>query len=266
MAGGSKNYSESYSRYQHGNATYEDYAKYVDAMLGNYWKLIDAYNKGEDVDTKFAGKYQHPAGLSPSQQAEYWQKRGATSKSAFGRAHAAEDAALRSGTYKGGTDVSPYEGETTFEKWLEGSRTTSDDGGNGKPKVTYPWDDPTNKTNAFHPMLVPDYEAPEAHSMFGAEYQPWSQASVDEGYVPENVWNYAPPQLTVGRPQWGENPMGQLSEQPWIDIANAAAAAIAAATEEDEFREGPEGNRDAVDEGRHPLGSIDASDREQGPF
>ena len=65
----------------------------------------------------------------------------------------------------------------------------------------------------------------------------------DEGYVPENVWNYAPPQLTVGRPQWGANPMGPLSEQPWIDIENAkkAAAAKAAASQSGTGDQGAEG-------------------------
>jgi len=258
MAGGSRNYDEMYSKYKQGVVADTDFEKYVDSKgdLKNAWTLIDAYNKGEDVDKKFAGKYPHPAGLSPSQQAEYWQKRGATSKAAFGRSHAAEDAALYSGTYQGGTDVrkgtdayKDYFDDkgTRFDKYLEDPNrnkpTVPTTTTTTTPEINYPWDDPTQKTNVYHPMLVPDYEAPEAHSMFGAEYQPWSQASVDDGYVPENVWNYAPPQMTVGRPQWGANPMGPLSEQPWIDIENAKKAAAAAST--DEFREGPEGNQQA---------------------
>jgi len=258
MAGGSRNYDEMYSKYKQGVVANTDFEKYVDSKgdLKNAWTLIDAYNKGEDVDKKFAGKYPHPAGLSPSQQAEYWQKRGATSKAAFGRSHAAEDAALYSGTYQGGTDVrkgtdayKDYFDDkgTRFDKYLEDPNrnkpTVPTTTTTTTPEINYPWDDPTQKTNVYHPMLVPDYEAPEAHSMFGAEYQPWSQASVDDGYVPENVWNYAPPQMTVGRPQWGANPMGPLSEQPWIDIENAKKAAAAS---DEEFREGPEGNQDAT--------------------
>jgi len=82
-------------------------ASYVDLSpdLASAWALIDAANQGKDVNTLFAGQYEHPAGLTPAQQAEYWQKRGATSKEAFGRAHAAEDMALKLGTYKqSGTD------------------------------------------------------------------------------------------------------------------------------------------------------------------
>ena len=239
MAGGSRNYADMYSKYKEGSTSDADFEKYVDSQgdLKAEWKSIQDDPQGT--------------------QGSYWIQRGATSKAAFGRAHAAEDSALHSGNYQGGTEVrrgtkawDDYFGDkggTRFDKWAKGKKT-KDNGGNGKKpkvKVKYPWDDPTQKTNVFHPMLVPDYEAPEAHSMFGAEYQPWSQASVDDGYVPENVWNYAPPQLTVGRPQWGANPMGPLSEQPWIDIENAkkAAAAKAAATQ---FREGPEGNQDAT--------------------
>ena len=82
-------------------------SSYVDLSpgLASAWKLIEAANQGKDVNTLFAGQYEHPAGLTPAQQAEYWQKRGATSKEAFGRAHAAEDMALKLGTYKqSGTD------------------------------------------------------------------------------------------------------------------------------------------------------------------
>ena len=82
-------------------------SSYVDLSpdLASAWELIDAANQGKDVNTLFADKYPHPAGLTPAQQAEYWQKRGATSKEAFGRAHAGEDMALKLGTYKqSGTD------------------------------------------------------------------------------------------------------------------------------------------------------------------
>ena len=233
MAGGSRNYAEMYAKYKQGSASDSDFEKYVDSQgdLKAAWKKIQSDPNAWD--------------------SEYWIKRGATSKAAFGRAHAAEDAALYTGTYQGATDYTKgsdawkrlFGGKTgtRFDKWYKNKDKDKDSG--GKPKIKYPWDDPENKTNVFHPMLVPDYEAPEAHSMFGAEYQPWSQASVDDGYVPENVWNYAPPQLTVGRPQWGANPMGPLSEQPWIDIENAkkAAAAKAAASQSGTGPHGAEG-------------------------
>jgi hypothetical protein len=232
MGGGSRNYADIYSKYKQGAATNKDFENYVDSQgdLKAAWKSIQDDPQGT--------------------QGSYWIQRGATSKAAFGRAHAAENAALYSGTYQGATDYTKgsdawkrlFKGRTgsRFDEWFK-NKGKDEDGDNGKPKIEYPWDDPTNKTNIFHPMLVPDYEAPEAHSMFDAAYQPWSQASVDDGYVPENVWNYAPPQLTVGRPQWGGNPMGPLSEQPWIDIENAkkaAAAKAAAKAAATQFREG----------------------------
>ena len=62
-------------------------SSYVDLSpdLASAWALIDAANQGKDVNTLFADKAPHPAGLTPAQQAEYWQKRGATSKEALDR-------------------------------------------------------------------------------------------------------------------------------------------------------------------------------------
>jgi hypothetical protein len=106
---------------------------YVDLSpdLSSTWKLIEAANQGQDVDTLFAGQYEHPAGLSPSQQAEYWQKRGATSKEAFGQAHATEDMSLKLGTYKqSGTDI-----KLGSDPWKE--MFTTEKGQFGKP-LNYP--------------------------------------------------------------------------------------------------------------------------------
>jgi hypothetical protein len=90
-------------------ASTNKYEVYIDKTphLSNAWKLIDAYNQGKDVNTLFAGKYPHPAGLTPAQQAEYWVSRGASSKEAFGKAHYDETTALIEGTYTGATNVKP---------------------------------------------------------------------------------------------------------------------------------------------------------------
>jgi len=197
MGGGKYDYADAYSKYKVGDASDADFEKYVDAKHSSYWKLLDAYNKGEDVDTKFAGQYQHPAGLSPSQQAEYWQKRGATSKAAFGRAHAAEDEALQSGTYHGGTDVKPWEGNTAFEDWL----TTK-----GRSDTTTDTTTDTNTAPPFYktgggsygdrnyPIGLMDYtELSPLDASYGLPdtYSPWAQPD----YIPDSLWNYTPPEL-----------------------------------------------------------------------
>ena len=82
-------------------------SSYVDLSpdLSQGWKVLEDYLAGVDVNTKYADMAPHPAGLTPAQRAEYWEKRGATSKETFGKAHAAEDMALKLGTYKqSGTD------------------------------------------------------------------------------------------------------------------------------------------------------------------
>jgi len=82
-------------------------SSYVDLSpdLAQGWKVLEDYLAGVDVNTKYADMAPHPGGLTPSQRSEYWEKRGATSKEAFGKAHAAEDMALKLGTYKqSGTD------------------------------------------------------------------------------------------------------------------------------------------------------------------
>ena len=86
-------------------------------------------------------------------------------------------------------------------------------------------------------MLVPDYEAPEAQNWArymprgiqganvrpgdiwggsadlsrqgGLLYQPWTSTYADR-FVPDNLWDYQPPELKVGRPQYYQNPIGIL--------------------------------------------------------
>ena len=72
-------------------------SSYVDQSpdLANAWKMIEARLAGKPVSGSDA------FGLTPSQQADYWIKRGATSKDAFGQAHAKEDMQLKTGTYRG---------------------------------------------------------------------------------------------------------------------------------------------------------------------
>jgi hypothetical protein len=114
-------------------------------------------------------------------------------------------------------------------------------GGGGGPD----WDNPDPGTgtgpypdsNIYFPMLVPEYEAPAAQDwgrymprgqqganvrpgdiwggsadlgrQGGLLYQPWTSTYADR-FVPDSLWNYNPPELKVGRPQFYQNPLGIL--------------------------------------------------------
>jgi len=68
--------------------TDREYEDYVDAHdnLKETWALISDYLRGEAL-----GQYSAKHGLTPSQQAEYWVKKGAKTKKQFGRLHFAAD-------------------------------------------------------------------------------------------------------------------------------------------------------------------------------
>jgi hypothetical protein len=111
MSGG-KNYAKRYAQYKP-DAT--NFGEYVDSRTD----LKDAWQRIQD-DPDHA-------------DSQYWIKRGATSKEAFGRAHAAEDSALLGGTYMGATDYDVGteaweglfdDGKTSYQQFLAG-------GGNG---------------------------------------------------------------------------------------------------------------------------------------
>ncbi len=114
-------------------------------------------------------------------------------------------------------------------------------GGGGPPD----WDNPDPPTgtgpypdpNIYFPMLVPEYNDPQAQDWSrwmprcqqganvrpgdiwsggpdlsgggGLLYQPWSQ-EYGNRYVPENIWDYQPPELKVGRPKYSPSPIGIL--------------------------------------------------------
>ena len=114
-------------------------------------------------------------------------------------------------------------------------------GGSGPPDWDNP--DPPSGTgpypddNIYFPMLVPDYEAPEAQNWArymprgqqranvrpgdiwggsadlgrdgGLLYQPWTSTYADR-FVPDNLWDYQPPELKVGRPKFYRNPLGNI--------------------------------------------------------
>ena len=115
MGGGKYDYASAYSKYKKGEVSDADFEKYVDshADLKDAWSQIQSQPEGT--------------------QGSYWIPRGATSKAAFGRAHAAESQALSTGSYHGGTDVAPYTGGTRFENWASGAGSNGN--GNGSRRI-----------------------------------------------------------------------------------------------------------------------------------
>ena len=140
---------------------------YVDLSpdLAAAWQLIDDYNKGIDVNKKYAGKYKHSAGLTPQQQAEYWAKRGANTKEAFAAAHAGEDTALKTGTYSGATDYTvgsdawkslftTTDASKQFGSSFKGTSSASD------PKTRWDLFSPTKTTSDTTYDWTTSYKAP----------------------------------------------------------------------------------------------------------
>ncbi len=214
MGGGGESKSEAYAKFGAGKYDSSDFERYVDSRgdLAAAWKNIVSNPEASD--------------------SKYWIDRGATSKAAFGRAHAAEDAKLYAGTYgAGGTKVVP--GSAEYDDYFGGKGTYWDNynkgegseggGSDGTPESKLPWDDPTNKTNVYHPMLVPEYNDPQAQDwseympdgQSGLLYQPWSQ-EYGEQFMQPNIWNYQPPELTVGRPQYLQNPLGIMDVTDYV--------------------------------------------------
>ena len=182
--GGGKNYADVYAKYK----PESNFTSYVD----KYPDLRAAWKKIEDDPS-------HP-------DSQYWIKRGATSKEAFGRAHAAEDSALKGGTYMGATDFRPGTealkgilgpaGNTRYEQFLGGASTGGDGSGGsgGSPAVT----GGRAPGSALYPMGLVDYTEPEAMAGIPLAYQPWIQPD----HIPDSLWNYQPPTLV----EWDVSP------------------------------------------------------------
>lgn len=182
MGGGKYDYAGAYGKYKEGDVSDADFELYVDSQgdLKDAWQKIQNEPQGE--------------------QGAYWIPRGATSKAAFGRAHAAEDQALSTGSYHGGTDVDPYTGGTRFENYLTNksrSDTTTDTTTGTTDSNTAP---PFYHTGGGsygdrnYPIGLMDYtELDPMAASYGLEdtYSPWAQPD----YIPDSLWNYTPPEL-----------------------------------------------------------------------
>ena len=153
-------------------------AKQYSTFAGSKGKATGAQFKAY-VDTDAGLKrawagIQNPKTAQDRKNKEYWELRGATSKEAFGRAHAAEDEALRSGKYPQGDTKRTVgskewkekyaDGTTRFEDYLRGgdSRGGGDSGGGGGGDPDGGILGPYPEQNIYFPMLDTAYTAPNA--------------------------------------------------------------------------------------------------------
>jgi len=189
MAGGSGSTAEKYAKFGAGEYSSSDFESYVDSRPD----LAAAWSKIESDPTAWDSKY--------------WIDKGATSKSAFGRAHAAEDAELYAGTYgAGGTKVVPgspeYEayfgdsGGTSFDSFISGASGEGEGGGGGSSGIGpgnpyYP-----QRVQAFTPRTAQDYSAiMPAGSPLAVNKGILYQADINSQGIPDSIWNYQPPML-----------------------------------------------------------------------
>jgi len=217
--GGKFDYAKEYAKYKPESTRF---GSYVD----EHPDLSAAWKKIEDDPN-------HP-------DSQYWINRGATSKDAFGRAHAAEDMALKTGTYSGGrsgrTDYMPgtdawetlFPGDdpsTRFEGWRAGEGGA---GGNGAGNGASGWTGATGggvQGSGNYPIGLVDYQEPSAMSGIPLEYQPWLQPD----HIPDSLWNYQAPTLNeweVDRNwDWATKPASEYVTEEQ-KAAKAAAAAV----------------------------------------
>ena len=175
--GGKFNYAKEYAKYKP-NQPDSIFEQYVDDTPD----LLAAWNQIQDDQS--------------GTQGSYWKPRGATSKAAFGRAHAAEDFALSEGTYHGGTDVDPYSDPTRFESFIDVLSTTPVEEEPARPGFN-----PYLGDNPSFPLLDTAYTSPSAPSwvqggggLIPDAYAPW----VNSGGVPENIWQGEGPVQGLG--------------------------------------------------------------------
>ena len=207
--GGKFDYAKEYAKYKPESTRF---GSYVDEHpdLSAAWKRIE-----NDPG--------HP-------DSEYWIKRGATSKEAFGRAHAAEDFALRTGDYHGGasgrTDYMPgtdawktlFPGDDPtprFERWLD----TGSSRGNGNGNGGSPAGGGGAPGSTLYPMGLVDYTEPEAMAGIPLAYQPWIQPD----HIPDSLWNYQPPTLAEWEVRPGDWSWAEKDVSEYLTDAQRAA-------------------------------------------
>ena len=120
-------------------------------------KTAESYvDSSPDLADAYKKMTQDPTGL----QGSYWLQRmgGQTSKEAFGKAHAAEDMQLKTGTYKGGTDfklgTDAWKGLFTSKVGQFGDKSAYGDRVSGvdSPQTRYELFQPTTTTQKWGPV------------------------------------------------------------------------------------------------------------------
>ena len=119
-------------------------------------------------------------------------------------------------------------------------------------------------------MLVPEYNDPQAQDwseympdgQSGLLYQPWSQ-EYGEQFMQPNIWNYQPPELTVGRPQYYQNPLGIMEVIDYIASSEPEEELDPDDTRNVENRGGPPA---MTDRGEILIGQIQGSPDVGGEF
>ena len=224
------------------------YSKYKPEQDAKFESYVDKYPDLASAWTRIENDPNHP-------DSQYWIKRGATSKSAFGRAHAAEDFSLKTGNYHGGasgrTDYMPgtdawktlFSGDdpsTRFEGWLSGADSNGNGNGNGGNGDTGGWAAATGggaPGSAMYPMGLVDYTAPDAMTGVSMELQPWLQAD----HIPDSLWNYQPPTLD----EWEIARNWDWASKPASEYAPKPPATTTTTTQQQHAPEGGERNNDA---------------------
>ena len=219
MSGGHK-YASRYADYR-SDVKDADFTSYVDSRgdLANAWNMINAQQTGGDMS-----KFKTINGLTPAQQVDYWVKRGGTTKAAFGRAHAAEDADLFYNRYRGATkytegsqawkDYFKDKDDTYFSTWYKG-RSTDNGNGNGNGDTG-----PKEGTGTdWSPLMDFVYEAPTVTKASG--YMPTERSGIwgdnnlasllynpgtkgyDKAFKTSKYMDWSPAEVESGVPSFG---------------------------------------------------------------
>ena len=122
-------------------------------------------------------------------------------------------------------------GQAWWQTYKGGDEGGGKPPGGGTEKPGPDWDDPDPGTgtgpypdsNMYFPMLVPEYNDPKAQDWSqymsqggsGLLFQPWSK-EYGEQYMQPSIWDYQPPELKVGRPQYFKNPLGIMEVTDYV--------------------------------------------------
>ena len=102
----------------------------------------------------------------------------------------------------------------TYEAPSESHSGGGGGGGGGSPADPGAGIGPYPLSNRYFPQLTHAYETPQAqdwsqYGLLDPNYQPWTEQGGQQ-YVPDNVWNYAPPEINRGPVQYAGPPAGGL--------------------------------------------------------